>query len=145
MSNLSWFTTDHPLDRDAIEASLRKHTQARFGELVVVTRESPHYWNVDVPAALSMVSVALASQRKVTLNPGGMLWSDYLEWFVCDHLAAEFGGTCGGEFDDDAHWQPDPSKYSTFESFLRRRVIIAHRDLDDGERAYIQSLPEVLR
>ena len=144
MSNLSWFTTDHDLDPDAVDTAIRRHVTSRFGDRARITRLGPEFWDVSVPQVGS-TSAILVSSRRVTFKPCGMVWSGFIEWFVLDHLAAEFGGTCGGEFDDDARWQPEPGKYPTLESYLRRRASAAHRDLDEGERAYIDSLPEELR
>jgi hypothetical protein len=121
MANINWITFNTPRHPAEIAVDLQEIIARRFGDPTMLKYRGAGYWDYDSPSHGGFgLSIKTEGNHRITFKPGGTLRSDYAEFVIRTELGVLYNATCGGEFDEEAEWAPDPAKYPTFESYQRK-------------------------
>jgi hypothetical protein len=99
-----------------IDETLRSVVQERWGERVVVVRESPVFWLIRLPDEEKYhfrLSVSKRGPRKLSFRKGVSDLSSWLQAYVQDAVAVKLNGVCSDEGVSE-RWKGDPARYRLF-------------------------------
>ncbi len=112
--NHGFVFTKGTISEKRLDAVLREIVNERWGDLVRVERNGPHWeiaWGNDYSFGLSLW---LDTARKIEMRKQLGDMSSWLQAFIQESLAARLGGKCGDEGTGSRRWVGKPEDWRTY-------------------------------
>lgn len=119
MSNINWIKFKTVRTAKEIDAALREVITKRFGDPECLIYRMGGYWDYN-SRTHGGVGIKTKGKKRVEFKPGAEPKSEYAEFVIRSELGVLYDGMCGGEFDPEAEWEPNPAKYPTLENYITK-------------------------